>query len=294
MDVSDICGPLMQNEIDLLVISMKHRYDRAYDGHDVCELERLDRCINKLIHMNDDNFYSIYVNLPVDYEDYQNNYDEHEDKLYNATYEAGKNGVKNELDDVTDDVYSYYEYTYAFISDISLINRCMLISKAPLNNAINAFAHHSHYIGEVSRTFGINSCKLLHLNGFNLYSLLKLARCRCDYESMKYITQVMSEIDLYNVLYNVLYNNDMHNDITTILIIDRCKQIGNKYISSLLDKCIENEVYSHVIKCYYIILYDINEKYTTKYIPEKNDVINKLLDFYYRPRGLCTKGARIN
>jgi hypothetical protein len=262
MEVSDICGPLMQDEINKLIINTKHYYDHAYDECTTKECERVDACINLLIDSSNDELYSTYVNMPVDYEDYQNNYDELdniiedkldniiEDKLDNIIEDKFDNIIEDKLDnDAEDVIYSHYEYTYAILSDISLINRCLLISKAILNNAINALAHHHHYIGEIPRKFGINSCKLLHLHEFNLFSLLKLAQCKHDYESITYIINAMTEIDLYNVV----YNNYLTNDITNILLIDKCKQISNKYILSLLDKCIQNIIHSPVITCYYII-----------------------------------------
>jgi hypothetical protein len=267
-----ICGQVVTNKIVKLIKNMKYKYDHYYDESDSVDLERIDTCIKLLRTTDNDTFYSIYVGIPTDYYDYFD--DELDDEI---------NDESMNDDESTNDVdikHSYLEYALAILSDTSLIKRGLEISKAPLNKALNIISEYDDsYMNEIPKNFCIESYTLLYSHGFNVTNLYRIAQCRHDYAAIKFIISVMTEHDLDNAMHY-----DQHR-IIDILLIDRCKQIGTRYILSLL--------YNHIINspnnlsiAYFIINIVMNHENGLNYIKElkksASDIndINTLLAYH--------------
>jgi hypothetical protein len=104
----------------------------------------------------------------------------------------------------------------------------------------------------------------------------------------------MTECDIDYVIHdNIIY------EIIDILLIDRCKQIGNKYISLLLFNYIiklSNKLSNNLSLAYYIInimSYEDGLNYFNLFNKSASNLsdINTLLAYHFRPRGAHTKGA---
>jgi hypothetical protein len=266
--IHDICGPIITERISQLIINMKYDYDHNYDLCKEEDLERVDACLNFLHKADYCKFYSIYVNIPTNYECYED--DEFE--------------------------YCYLEYTLAILSDISLINRCLAISKAPLNRAINALYHIGAPLrAEIPKSFNIECYELLYHNKFNIANLFPIAQCKCDYISIKFIIDKFTESDIDHIFIQGINYFNSNYSIIEILLIDRCKQIDDKYILSRLYNNIINSPHN-VSLAYYIInimSYEDGLNYVSKLQTPASDLhdINKLLAYHFRPRGSHTKGA---
>jgi hypothetical protein len=267
------CGPIMADKIAKLIKDMKYNYAQNYDKSDSVNLKRMDACLNLLLTADYDTFYFMYVGMPADYKDYFNN------------------GINVKLMDVGIK-YNYFEYTQTILSNTVLIKRCLEISREPLNKALNVMSEYNNlYVAELNTNFGIESCELLYHNKFNIVNLLHIMRYKQDYTAIKFLISVMTEQDMKYTLHNKHYRCG----ITDILLIDKCKQLGNKYIISLLYNTI---IYSAInLSIAYYIINIMSYENGLKYIKELKrsasqlSDLNTLLAYHFRPRGTHTKGA---
>jgi hypothetical protein len=267
--IHEICGPIMADRISKLIIDMKHDYDHKYDSSDHKNLDRIDACFTFLSTMDNDKFNSIYMGIPEKWADYEH---------------------KDEFD------YCYIEYTRAILSDPSLINRCLAISEEPLNMAINNICRMVWLYGEqIPWNFDVECYRLLWQSGCNIINLISIAERKCDYTSIKFIIDILTERDINYML----SSNNHRYFITDILLIDKCKQCGNDSILSSLHKYIikiSNNPFATLPVSYYIINimnYEDGLNYMKelkKSAPQLSD-INTLLAYHFRPRGTYTKGA---
>jgi hypothetical protein len=108
------------------------------------------------------------------------------------------------------DGYDYFDYGFAYLSDIILIRKCLKISMITLYNIIYELAYYYTH----SRTYGIHkgyvrfdleSCKLLYESGFPIQNLLCIANACMEYESIKYIINVINAVGLVTILRSDLY-----------------------------------------------------------------------------------------
>jgi hypothetical protein len=281
--INETCGSVMADKIAKFINNMKLNYDNNYLEAKPNDLKRSNVCLNLLRTADYDKFYSIYVGMPTDYDDYLN--DELDDKLINDELINNNIFIK----------HCYLEYTLAILSDPSLINKCLEISKVPLQKAMSAInQHYKIFIYEIPENFGIESYTLLRHNGFNIVNLFHIAKCKYDYVAIKFIINAMTELDLDYALRNNYYG---HN-IIDILLIDRCKQINTPYILSVLQ---QHTIGTSISSMYYISIayYVINimgYEDGVKYIKELNihkshKPLDVMLAHHFRPRGTHTKGA---
>jgi hypothetical protein len=270
--INDTCGSLIADKIDTLIKNMRINYDHCYDYCAMEELNRVDTCLNLLRTTDRDNFYSIYVGIPVNYEDY------HDQRIL-----------------FTEIRYTYMEYTLVILSDTLLINKCIAIAREPLNRALHMLSRYELCIPDIPKNFSIESYKLLWHNGFNVVKLFQTAQYRYDYDAIKFIISVMTETDVYNALPFIYHGSD----IIDILIIDQCKIFNTPRILLLLKSLTTGaSLHCHVTVCYYIInimSYKDGLKYFTELgnTHKSHKILREMLTFYFRPRGAHTKSAAI-
>jgi hypothetical protein len=254
----------------------------------------ITNCINHLLSLDDDTFREIYLKMPITAEGFEYNMCNMleirdaiaDDDDNDITKNELMNNHKNEL--LITHSNDPYCYVYACVSNITLIRRCLTISKLPLNNAIILSSEHQNYIG-----FNLESCILLCEHNFDHVHLLSIAYARHDYTSMKYIINCMSEIELFNII-----SANKYDGLIYILFIDRIYNLNDDYLK-LMCKTKYTMHSDTIISCYYIITYmSIEEGKEHIYNIEKSKQFPKwvcrmksLLEFHFRPRGSYTKGA---
>jgi hypothetical protein len=282
-----MCGSVMQSAIEDMIIHDKDHIKPKIRLH-------INACINYLLSMNDDIFLSKYM------------------ELYDIDVDNELVYVVHEL--YTDDAqlptnYNKYDYVFACTSNILLINRCLLISKLPLIFAINRCTRRG---AQMFINFDIESCKLLHSEGFDSNTLLSIAYVARDYDSIRYILMHMTDINLGDLIMDqrfVFYN------LPIIYIIDKIHEYPCDFIKKLLKTkhftdC--DYYYGFIITCYYIVRYmsrkeglsylsKMNKHLDDKILLSKNTLDswwsarkllwNNLLEFHFRPRGGHTKAS---
>jgi hypothetical protein len=80
-------------------------------------------------------------------------------------------------------IFGIYEYMYAYVSDVTLIQKCVSISIVPLVYLFRWLPNRfGYYI-----IFNYESCKILYINGFDMSKLYFLASAANNYESLNYL-----------------------------------------------------------------------------------------------------------
>jgi hypothetical protein len=242
----------------------------------------LESCVQYLLSLGDDKFNEIYLSMCVLGDDYD------------------ANGV----------VYGQFDYARAFISGITLIKKCLAISDIPLKYSIQVCIHdHTIYT-----KFDLESCKLLHDNGFDLCNLLYIAYHSYKYNIWKYIIDNTSKDDLFNIIAN--YRCYQFDNIYAIPLIDKIYKyecILPLFKAQYVKFCIAPRLEPSISSYYYYIKYASRQECIC-YIDSLNKVctnkINSfqgeahkiawnrdkeffisLFDFHLRPRGKHTKNA---
>jgi hypothetical protein len=231
-------------------------------------------------------------------------------------------GYQDDIDNIEEREYCYIDYAHAYISDIRLIRRCLEISKVPLWNLIKVLIRYHHNTRSNYTNFDMESCKLLYENGCDVTGLLHVACHMHDYNSIRYLVDNMSDVELYNLVHSREY---IYLNLASLLLIDRLMNMRDRCFTSLLIDIVLKEDYQRhdnywVIdnmniynSCYYIIKYmsiddgkkfmkELNQLYddringltfnnnTERHIDEQL-LHNNLLEYHFRPRGSHTKGA---
>jgi hypothetical protein len=281
-EIYAIGGPSIKLAIEDL---LKYEHGIRYTDN-----EHIEMCAKYLLSLNNEEFMKLYVGTPKYYDAY------------------GKKYKK----------YYYSSYVYAYTSSIELIQKCLAISKIPINNSIR-FIHNMDIDGDLHHIhLDIESCKLLHAHGCDLVSLLYIACNVNDYKSIKYIINNMSEIEYEKI---ILY--EVHENLGSIklLVIDHVCKLNDIYLNALLkDTIMDTNFYRDrdriINQCYYIIKYmtiesgkklvtKLNKDYADKfteltidnnikhltYITRTQTILNDVMDFHFKIRGSHTKAA---
>jgi hypothetical protein len=280
----EIGGLLIELHVKENLKDIDHRVDEDY-------VNKIKSCATYLLSLTDDEFRKIYINLPRDIEIYQS---EEEDAEMNER------------------PYTYYTYTYAYVSNIELIQKCLAISKIPIFNSIDILTEKS---GEYFANIDISSCKLLRAHGCNYKGLLAIAYELDEYESIKYIIDSMTEYELYTFLSTEEF---IHYKLVNILIIDKIYSTRDEYLISVLNSYEIDRNNIIIVRCYNIIKYltlsegktlmtNINKSYESRLckihgddtksndrrnkIKTEQSLHNELLVKHFTPRGSHTKSA---
>jgi hypothetical protein len=289
--IYQICGPDMQSSIEDMIIHDQDHIKPKIRVH-------ISACINYLLSINDELFRQKYQVL----------YDIDNDDPYTVD-EIEKDDIELPTD------YNKYDFIFACVSNINLINRCLVISKLPLSFAINRCTQHGT---QMFINFDLESCKLLQEAGFDNNNLLAVACAARDYNSIKYILMYMTELNLGELIMDKRF---MFKNLTSIYIIDKIHYHSNDFLKQLLKTrhfSSFNDIYNIIIICYYIIRYLSREDGLSyindidKYLDDKiitltqsginvdrwiehrlslHQLINHLLEFHFRPRGGHTKAS---
>jgi hypothetical protein len=218
------------------------------------------------------------LNIPIDYTTRQ------------SYASIAKNKYRNRDDiDMDQDPYCYI---FACVSNITLLRKCLAISKLPIIAALMACERNKDaelfYIH-----IDLESCMLLHEHGCDLISLLSIAYLLKDYNSQKYIINHMTEIDLFNIIHV-----DRYKGLINILLMNRIHDLQDNHLKLICNSYIINQYHNPVIKCYYIINYmsiDASKTYILEHNGDRHYVLlTSLLLFHFRPRGSHTKSAMHN
>jgi hypothetical protein len=249
-----------------------------------CEIDvHLESCVQYLLSLDDDKFIDIYFSMYV----------------LGNTYDA---------DGVT---YGQFDYARAFISDITLIKKCLTISDIPLKYSIQVCVHCD---APQYSIFDLESCKLLHDNGFDLSNLLYIAYYARNYDAWKYIIDNISVDNLFNIIINPRYYQ--FDNIYAISLINKIYEheyILPLFIAKYVKICIAPRLEPSISSYYYYIKYSshqkciryidlLNNKYTKEINSTQDEArkmsLNKdkeffvsLFDFHLKPRGKHTKNA---
>jgi hypothetical protein len=292
----DICGPVMQEGI-MSMIDDRQAHCHAFLDCNGPLYSHVKLCIVHLTSLDDDALRKILLNLPTTIEDYKKNLNEQI-------------------------IYYYLDYAYSIISDINLIKRCLVISPTALNMSIKTLFS---YEDKMYIHFDKTSCKLLHEHGCDISGLLSIAYIKNNICSMKYLIDIMSPIDLFNVLINGYESIGL----LSIMLMDKIHSYSDEYLKGLCkiricdanrryvpDDYDDDDTYRHgklIIECIYIIKYmtreagkkymiDRNARYDLKYnqcrdpelkahLAETKRYNNSLLEYHFKPRGAFTKAA---
>jgi hypothetical protein len=215
-----------------------------------------------------------------------------------------------------DDIYSYLDYVDAYVSDTKLIDKCLSISKIPIEYAIKMIVYTAVYKDTCDIYLNIESYKLLHKCGCRLNHLLLIACHVNDSQSIQYIMDNISESDLVKVMSESLPPN-----LNIILLIDKIMHMNDPYLKVFLKNIIMlvkyyKDSYMVIMQCYYITKYltngddkqaakELHKEYDTllnrTVIPTNDiplirarlDLFNDVMNFHFRPRGAHTKAPSV-
>jgi hypothetical protein len=264
-----MCGSVMQSSIENMIILDKDRITPEMKSY-------IGMCINNLLCEDDDTFRQKYLEL----------------------YDIDIAHEENYVFDVLPIRYNKYSYAFACVSNIDLIKRCLAISKLPLSFAINSCTRSGR---QLFINFDLESCKLLHDEGFDNNNLLSVACTAGDYNSIKYILTYMTDINLGDLIMDQRF---MFCNLTSIYIIDKIMEHPNDFFKYLLKKQQFSDLtgsYKIPIMCYYIIRYLSREEglsyfnYFNRCLNNDSRWVNQKilwnqsLEFHFRPRGGHTK-----
>jgi hypothetical protein len=296
-----MCGPVVESELKKYI---------KLDIRENIPDEYIVSCVNYLCQLDDINFERIYLSLPSSLHEYNAN----AQKLYELNNNQTALNPNNELipsAELTHSYeYSHIEYARACISNNTLLHKCLAISKIPIFNSLIVLKNAQWQYLDID----LDCCKLLTSHEYNVRaSLLELTQ---DYDTIRYIIDGMSNLDLYNVL-NSENNIEGRLRLYLLLLIDKIYIANDKCLNALLRRKImsfEDEFDLDIlplIRCYYIIKYlTIDEgkammKLVNKYyddarlggntcmlLRDEQQLHNAMLEFHFTPRGGHTKGAR--
>jgi hypothetical protein len=223
--------------------------------------EKVTECIQHLLSLNDDEFEQTYLDI--------------------CKYNGRLSGL------------GVLEYTYACVSNITLVQKCLSISIVPLMCLFNWLPNYATlYI-----KFDYESCRILHINNFDIYKLYFLASSANNYNALNYLLDHMILKDFAQILF--VYDHIDFN-LSNILLIDKIYGIDNKFIHTLLKAkmlslktVLPPKTITFLTRCYYIIKFNIiPTDYSHVISPDKDNArYTPLLEFYLRPRGKHTKNA---
>jgi hypothetical protein len=263
-EIYELCGPIMKEAISNIILN-----DQVHDEPQ----EIITRCTAYLLSLNNEDFDSMYINMPTNLISFYN----------------------DETDKSTSDSYNYIDITYAIISHVELIHRCFAISDYNLIGAVKILPQISINRAGNFKLLNLESCKLLHEHGCSLSSLYSIASKQLNYESIGYLIDNISEID-----YKDIYNDALHQiyNIYYILVLNKLKYDNNKITDLLFhSRIMKLNRIDDIIKCFYIIKvipkadipsYLINNLNLSD---QKLELYNNLMDYYLKPRGSHTKAA---
>jgi hypothetical protein len=291
-EIYEIGGSIIQAHIENLIQDEINKARKLSSN-------RIMSCIQYLKSLSDCEFGYIYTEMSSTLDEFQEEFENRDEFVENFKdkdidineTECDSNVFENELENA----YSHFDYVYAFISDISLLHRCIEISMIQLNYMIIALMYYEHntYIA-----FDIESCKLMYKHKFDLRSLLFIAQQVRNYESMKFIISKMNIMDIHRVLVTDEYR---YVGLIKILIIDRIYSMNDNLLKSMYnltyinDYPNINDINGIIHNCYVIIKYK-TIKEGKQIINNLNNIAlrnkyNELLAFHFRPRGTYTKSA---
>jgi hypothetical protein len=305
-NIYEIGGTLLRESIEKLIIDERNECILNIKYKDDI---RIKACANYLLSMDELEFKELYLGMPDEMDDYGDNM--LEVIFPDADHLINDADISNYIRNNTDANYCYFDYAYAFLSDIKLIEKCLLISKTALNHSIDVLHNYEHkiYINITSE-----SCKLLHKYDINMTNLLAIAYYLYDVDSISCIIELMSLTELYNI-------SNVYSGLTQILILDRIHKEHDDYIINKYNNVLELRMYTTlldisdvIVDCYNVIKYmsqKDGQKYMTKlneryeyykgnsygHAYEKSNVLkiqsfhNELLLFHFKSRGGHTKGA---
>jgi hypothetical protein len=179
-----IGGPLIEDHMKKILANENSHYKIN---------EQIKPCITYLKELSDDNFIKLYNDmhwLTIDYQQDSN---------------------KTDL------------YACAFLSDVELLGKCLLISRALIFRAVNIIMNNINYgIGIIN----IECCKLLRTYGFDFLDLLAIAYKTYDYDTIRYIINNLTEMELIKLIYD---SDNVRYGLFNILIIDKIFNMPDDY-----------------------------------------------------------------
>jgi hypothetical protein len=205
--------------------------------------------------------------------------------------------------------YDLYECAHAYVSNVELLRKCLAISPVPLYNSIKTLIRSEYSSHETYVNFDIESCKLLVEHGFKKSYLLHIAYRVSNYDSIIYLIESMTIIELINMLNSIVYY-----DVVGFLLIDKIYNLNDPCLNRLCkNSMVEYRGTSKIriiLNCYYIIkfmtidegkasmieqnkLYEMQKREANRQNMAEayQSLHNNLLEFHFRPRGGHTKGA---
>jgi hypothetical protein len=293
-EIYEIGGPFMNTEIiNVLEHERVEHCERLILINSV--KNHINVCAKYLLSLDDNTFSQMYIHLPTDHQGYENN------EIY------------------VNDEYSLIDYACAFISDEKLVRRCISISPVAINMSVKILTDYESPMDLNYIKLDLESCKLLHDNKCNIVNLLTIAYYISDYNTIRYLIESMSKMELIELLTSELIN--ILNSMYGIILIDTIDRMNDKCLNKILYHKINSinildNIYADVrdqkviLQCYYIIKYmtlDDGRKLFTSHIDSlfewKSDetkkltkeyklLYNNLLEFHFRPRGSHTKAPR--
>jgi hypothetical protein len=319
-----IGGPIIEANIKTLINDLDNTNKSI---NTIKASNTLKLIIMVLLELSDDAFENICLGIPTDIGTYrmialkinplqnslQNSLQNHEVKLDKVHIKLDSSMHTADFIKLSQDFHAeeqeltYIEFASACISDINLIRRCHDISSISLNNMIRLLIRNKYYIN-----LDIESCKLLYECKYNINDLLYIAEYARNYESIRFIIDNMTAIELNEL---ITHDGYFYENLISILIIDKIHTVNDKRLKTLLRKEISEYNFQStpmisIIQCYYMIKYTTlseciniiaqhNQKldiyfkipaHTASYIQYKK-LYNDMLAFHLRPRGGYTKGA---
>jgi hypothetical protein len=274
----------------------------------------IKKCIQYLLSLDDNEFNKIYVNLPISSTEYENN------------ILAGSN-LDDTDDDDDDDKYTLLDYAFAYASDINLIRRCLDVSPVAINASIKIVAHSESPDDYSYLKLDLESCTLLRENRCDVGSLLIIAYNMSDYDTVKYLIESMTNIELIELFMSS--NSYIYFNIFGILLIDAIVKLDDKCVNTVLYNTLgkindrprgpteeHSDIRGHtltiILQCYYVIKYltlDAGRKliahqhkrydyfiatdrtHHNLYCKKIKAFHDNLMSFHFRPRGSHTKSA---
>jgi hypothetical protein len=196
-----ISGPIMQENLEKLIINES---ENAIIRGDVD-----NACVDYLLSLNEEEYLYIYYGLS---------------NVNNYTAFINLNNIEQE--------YTYIDCIHAYVSNIELLKKCLSITNIILNNALKRMFN----CNDIMINLNIESCMLLCDNGIDVKHITNITS---NMNSVKYLIDRMSAIDLYDILSDITYllnRNCRSVGLVKIYIIDRIYEINNSYLKSVLNQ----------------------------------------------------------
>jgi hypothetical protein len=272
IDFSDFyltCGDLMRTHMEKIIDDERLQYINYAESH-VNGYSNVKLMAKLLLEWSDNEFERCYTATHIKFKD--------------AVDEIKRSKDKRMLISIHN----------ALLSNVDIIKKCLSISVIPINVIVYLISHREilSYIN-----FDDASCKLIYNSVHNKCDLLMVAFYSDNYDSMLYILNNMTVMELGTAY------GDARFDFRSlkILIIDQIYARNDNYFKINLHRQFIMHEKDIIVKCYYIIKYmsredgillvELENRGRNANGISSDTLYNTLLEFHFRDRGSHTKSA---